>query len=45
MEDDYIVQHIVIRSDLKFTKGALIANGAHASVAAIYTSIDRDYTK
>lgn len=31
-----IVQYIAVRSDLKWPKGALIAQGAHASVAAIH---------
>jgi peptidyl-tRNA hydrolase len=33
---DQIVQYIAIRSDLKWPKGALIAQGCHASVAAIH---------
>ncbi len=31
-----IVQYIAIRNDLKWPKGALIAQGCHASIAAIH---------
>lgn len=33
---DPIVQYIAIRNDLKWQKGALIAQGAHSSIAAIH---------
>lgn len=33
---DPLVQYIVIRNDLKWQKGALIAQGAHSSIAAIH---------
>lgn len=36
MESDPIVQYIAVRSDLKWPKGALIAQGCHASIAAIH---------
>ncbi len=35
-KSDPIVQYIAIRSDLKWPKGALIAQSCHASVAAIH---------
>lgn len=31
-----IVQYIAVRSDLKWPKGAMVAQGCHASVAAIH---------
>ena len=36
VDHDHIVQYIAIRSDLKWPKGALIAQGAHSSIAAIH---------
>lgn len=36
VKPDPIVQYIAIRSDLKWPKGALIAQSCHASVAAIH---------
>lgn len=40
-----IVQYIAIRSDLKWQKGALVAQGCHASVAAIHLFYDDEETK
>lgn len=42
---DPIVQYIAVRSDLKWPKGALIAQGCHASVAAIHLTYDDSETK
>ncbi|CAF0757066.1 unnamed protein product [Brachionus calyciflorus] len=42
---DPIVQYIAVRSDLKWPKGALIAQGCHASVAAIHLNYDDNETK
>ncbi|RNA41264.1 peptidyl-tRNA hydrolase PTRHD1 [Brachionus plicatilis] len=42
---DPIVQYIAVRSDLKWPKGALIAQGSHASVAAIHLNYDDPDTK
>ena len=36
VKPDPIVQYIAIRSDLKWPKGALIAQSCHASVAAVH---------
>lgn len=36
LKPDPIVQYIAIRSDLKWPKGALIAQSCHASVAAVH---------
>ena len=35
-KEEAIVQYIAMRNDLKWPKGALIAQGAHCSVAAIH---------
>jgi len=44
--EDTLVQYIAIRSDLKWPKGALIAQGAHSSVAVIHlTYSDPDTIK
>lgn len=43
-KNDPIVQYIAIRSDLKWPKGALIAQGAHASVAAIHLNYNDSET-
>ncbi|KAH0569917.1 Peptidyl-tRNA hydrolase family protein [Spironucleus salmonicida] len=40
-----LVQYIIVRTDLKFSKGALAVNIAHASVAAIYKSINSEDTQ
>lgn len=40
-----IVQYVLIRTDLKWGPGALIAQGCHASVAAIYKSLNSHNTK
>lgn len=45
--DDTVVQYILVRKDLKgpgWTKGALIAQACHASVAAIWQSRDDEET-
>lgn len=40
-----LVQYIIVRGDLKWPKGALIGNGSHASVAAIFSNMnDQDTT-
>ena len=44
-KDDPVVQYIAIRSDLKWPKGALIAQCCHASVAAIELNYNDDQTK
>lgn len=40
-----IVQYIVVRADLGWSAGALIAQGAHSSVAAIANSLQTETTK
>lgn len=40
-----IVQYIVVRTDLNWSTGALIAQACHASVAAITTTYDLPNTK
>lgn len=40
-----IVQYIVVRTDLGWTTGAIIAQACHASVAAIVTSLESQNTK
>ena len=42
---DPVVQYIAIRSDLKWPKGALIAQCCHASVAAIELNYSDEQTK
>lgn len=45
--DDTIVQYILVRKDLKgpgWTKGALIAQACHASVAAVWLTRDDEST-
>ena len=46
--DDAIVQYVVVRKDLKgqnWTKGALIAQACHASVAAVWLSREDEETQ
>jgi peptidyl-tRNA hydrolase len=46
--EDAIVQYLLIRSDLdkgRYNRGALIAQGAHASVAAIESSRELESTR
>ena len=43
--EDTLVQYIVVRKDLKMGTGALIAQGAHASSAALWTSKDTPTTQ
>lgn len=43
--DDPIIQYIVVRGDLDWPRGSLMANASHASVAAIYKTIETDSTK
>lgn len=38
--DDMLVQYIVVRGDLKYGVGALCAQAAHASTAAIFRSLE-----
>lgn len=38
--DDTLIMYIVMRSDLDFSKGALISNGAHAATAVIAENLD-----
>lgn len=40
VKPDPIVQYIAIRSDLKWPKGALIAQSCHASVAAVHLNYE-----
>jgi peptidyl-tRNA hydrolase len=40
MDDNTVVQYIVVRKDLGWPKGALVAQGAHASTAAIWLHRD-----
>lgn len=42
---DTIVQYILVRTDLKWTTGALIAQACHASVATIKETIDMPSTR
>lgn len=42
--EDTLVQYIVVRKDLKMGSGALIAQGAHASSAALWLSKDTPTT-
>ena len=42
---DTLVQYIAVRADLGFGTGALCAQAAHASNAAIFTSIDKADTR
>ncbi|KAI1289491.1 putative peptidyl-tRNA hydrolase PTRHD1 [Halotydeus destructor] len=40
-----IVQYIVLRGDLSWPVGALVAQGCHASVAAIFKYMDKSSTQ
>lgn len=42
---DPVIQYILIRTDLKWTKGAMIAQACHASVASIVKNLDLKSTK
>lgn len=42
---DNIVQYILVRTDLKWNKGAIIAQACHASIASIVSTMDRESTK
>lgn len=44
-DNDPVVQYIAIRSDLKWPKGALIAQCCHASVAAIELNYGDEQTR
>jgi peptidyl-tRNA hydrolase len=39
-DEDTLVQYIVIRKDLKWPTGALVSQGSHACVAAVWASRD-----
>ena len=46
--DDTLVQYLLVRSDLdkqRYGRGALVAQGAHASVAALHESRDEPATQ
>jgi peptidyl-tRNA hydrolase len=43
--DDRLVQYVVLRRDLKWGTGALVAQGAHACVAAVWASRDTPDTR
>lgn len=42
---DSIVQYILVRTDLNWTTGALIAQACHASVATISETVQNQFTK
>ncbi|KAH8739546.1 hypothetical protein FG386_001978 [Cryptosporidium ryanae] len=48
-KEDQIVQYILLRSDLKWNFGSLVAQACHASTATIVENINKDvvrnYTK
>lgn len=43
--DQRLVQYILVRTDLNWTTGALIAQACHASVASIVSTFDKQHTK
>lgn len=43
--EDPIVQYVVVRKDLKWPKGAMIAQACHASIAAVWNSQNDAYTQ
>lgn len=43
--NDPILQYIVVRGDLNWPVGSLMANASHASVAAIFQNLDADQTQ
>lgn len=45
VKPDPIVQYIAIRSDLKWPKGALIAQACHATLAAVHLNYQDSETK
>lgn len=42
---DPIVQYILVRTDLNWTTGALIAQACHASIATISETVQNQFTK
>lgn len=42
---DNIVQYILVRTDLKWSKGAMVAQACHASIASIVSTMDHTSTK
>ncbi|GAV05642.1 hypothetical protein RvY_15742 [Ramazzottius varieornatus] len=44
-EEDYMIQYIVIRGDLKWPTGALIAQGCHAATAVMHLFRDDAETR
>lgn len=43
--EDPIVQYVIVRKDLKWPKGAVIAQACHASLAAVWNSQGDEFTK
>lgn len=44
LQDDTLVQYLLLRRDLKYGTGALVTQGAHASLAAVWETRDAPHT-